>query len=408
VASDSETEDTFEVDLGVAGNSTIHADFTSYSLTSDFTTPTDAWHVTVVDTESPADLRRLWRPLVPVRVYVGGFQQLIGRVDITRGNGANSALTVRGRDYLADLIAAGSLDPTVTFKKGEKLADAIVKVTKPWGITRIVERGFNDQRFHLTGGTSTFADAPEHTHEGETVENYRADYNEAAWNVIDRITARAGLMAQPASQREELALVAPEYRQSPMYELRRPGNVKIGAAERDWSSVPTFTLSQGRGATDSGHTPGMYAGVSTFGDDSVSDIGRNTEVRRIAYGSGADFLVVDSRFDPKVSKAGQGELLYRPLFYRDRDALNQKQLDRGLRRMVSERMRDTLVYTCSVQGHRDPESGALWAVDTIASVRDEIEDVDEVLWIKERTFNYERRGGPTTDLTLIRPSSFVL
>ena len=56
---------------------------------------------------------------------------------------------------------------------------------------------------------------------------------------------------------------------------------------------------------------------------------------------------------------------------------------------------------------QDVIAGATWAVDTIAQVEDGIEDVNEPLWIQQRTFANDG-SGPTTRLVLIRPDSLAL
>ena len=99
--------------------------------------------------------------------------------------------------------------------------------------------------------------------------------------------------------------------------------------------------------------------------------------------------------------------IYKPLFFRDKTAKNQEQIEAAVARALAEKLRETLVYTGAVRGHVDPTSGAVWTVDTLCHVRDEIEDVDEVMWISERTLTNDG-SGPVTELTLVRPESFVL
>jgi prophage tail gpP-like protein len=138
-------------------------------------------------------------------------------------------------------------------------------------------------------------------------------------------------------------------------------------------------------------------------------VGAVAECQRIITSSDGVVVVREKRFDPRARDTtvfGFDFPVYKPLYFKDRDSRNQEQLDYSVRRMVAEKLRDTLVYTCTVRGHVDPVSGALWGTDTIAHVYDEVEDVGEPLWIHDRTL-YNDGSGPRTDLTLFRPGSYL-
>src|SRR5687768_292891 len=104
------------VELELTGD-VVEGPFESYSINSEFMTPTDGWEFVVFCPEEadPAELRRRFRPLQPVRLFIDGQQQVIGRIDRISGHGQSGrSLKVEGRDYLAD-VCDGSFDPSLRF-----------------------------------------------------------------------------------------------------------------------------------------------------------------------------------------------------------------------------------------------------------------------------------------------------
>jgi prophage tail gpP-like protein len=107
-----------------------------------------------------------------------------------------------------------------------------------------------------------------------------------------------------------------------------------------------------------------------------------------------------------ADQVAQGAL-YRLLVYRDENARTAEQIEAAARRCVAERLKDTLYYHATVKGHADPRTGAIWTVDTMVNVDDDVADVHEPLWIESRTLRFGS-GGAETDLVCWRPESFTL
>jgi prophage tail gpP-like protein len=131
---------------------------------------------------------------------------------------------------------------------------------------------------------------------------------------------------------------------------------------------------------------------SNYSDELASILSDATTSKRIKSG---EFLE-----DPR--------LLYRLHTYEDQQAKTRDQLESSSLRRLAELLKPTLRYTCTVQGHRDPHSGSLWAVNTIAEVSDDIEQVQEALWCVSRTFRFTAGSGRTTQLEFWRPSTFQI
>jgi len=391
----------------------------SYRLESSFLVPTDRWEVVVYSHTDPAFLRRRFRPWVPVILHINGQPQLRGRIETTEGVGDSGAqLRVSGYDYLYDL-SSGGVDPSLRFSDQMTCEQAILSILKPYGIAKIDGEGYDRARKLLTGKANThvgkrskkISDAKRRAIQ---LRGYKADYDEGASELANRVAARHGLMLQPSVDRDTICLVSPDYDQEAHWTLRRSpadgGQVVTASAKRDWSQVPTVTIAVGRGG-DAGNTiGGLRFEKGTFGEESLlPSLAKNAEIIRIVHGEGFDDpLTIPFRFNPKHAAPGNVGLVYRPMFFHDRDSRTQDHLEAVTRRMVSEKVRATLEYSCTVQGHADLKTGAVYGIDTIGRVLDGVEDVEEELWVTERTFYNDGNSGPMTDMQLIRPDSFLI
>lgn len=476
----------------------------SYRINTQYTTPTDGWEFTVYSEDDPRGLRRRYRPFQPVKLFIGGRQQVIGRIDRITGAGeSGSLLKVQGRDYLADLVDS-TVDPSFQVKKSQDIGAFLLELLKPWGITTVFGN-FNLTR-NIASGRKPFTKDPAKHYKSAKLEDTKASENQGVFDFANTVVARQGFVILPAGTRDAICVDSPNYEQAPLYSLSRPGNIVKATADRNYTGLPTVVLARGRnggstpgqqsaggqvgkpaitpaagtpggsqfaanpandvqgtgrradqprpqfaarpendvqgtgrrdgqprtqfaanpqndvqgtgrrddaapaaGPSKAGPTSGGKGRFGTFDETGVSPIGRMLEVQRCITSDEGIIVVREQRFDPKVRERtvyGFDFPVYKPLFYRDRDSRNDEQLDNSVRRVIAEKLRETLTYTVTVRGHIDPVSGATWTVDTIAKVHDEIEDVDELLWIAERTFSNDGDGGPVTELVLVRPGSY--
>lgn len=381
--------------------------FLSYRLSSNYMIPTDEWEFVVYSDSDPFMLRRIWRPLQPVKIYVSGNLQVIGRIDDIEGVGeTGAALKVSGRDYLADIVDS-TVDPTFQVKTGQDIGSVLLELLKPWGITTILG-SFNLTRNILTGKRPYFGD-PERSFQAASLQDFKAEENQGVFEFIMKILARHGFMLLPGGTRDSVVVDAPNYLQDPSYSLTRPGNIISAPARRSYRNVPTVTMARGRGGDASSGSKNEFA---TFDKsrNAPSSIGLVPEVQRCITADNDVIAVRETRYDPKRGDNtvyGFNPPVYKPLFYRDKDARDQAQLERSVRKMIAERLRDTLTYPVTVRGHKDPETGTAYAVDTIGNVSDTVEDVQEKLWCMDRVFVNDG-SGPKTELQMLRPESYVL
>lgn len=377
--------------------------FESYSLTSDFTTPCDAWDFTVGRPEDPASLRRFYQPLMPIEIYIDDRLQLVGRIDATEDSGASS-LRVKGRNFIADL-SDPNVDPGIAIKADDTLSSALERIFAPWGVT--VTSDGNDSLRNVQTGATTRGGAARRDLEQQSVkklklEPLKPEYGEGAFQFANGIVARHGLTIQAGRERYTLALCSPNYDQEPLYTLKFGvgGNIIDRSASRDWSQVPTVSTLICDGATK-GRKVRDEVQLPSLGQASPNSLGEVPEIYRIIERANVYDEVV------KTGDRAPAGSLYRPVFFRDDKSRNLEQLRAAAYRMLSERILSTLTYSCTVVGHTDRDTGLTYAVDTMAYVADDVSDVFEPMWIKARTFRMDS-GGARTELELIRQGSYVL
>lgn len=426
-------EERLTVELEKTGETTDR--IKSYRISSDYLVPSDEFEFVVFDEEDPVGLRRKFQPLQRVKLYINGQVQLIGRIDGTEGVGDSGAsLRVHGRDFIGEIVD-GDADPSVRFAEGTDLGSAILDIVRPFGIDTLVG-SYNLTRNILTG-KNVHTGQPAREFTAAKLSDYKIEADNGAFDAANKIVARHGFTIQSGGARNILAIVEPLFGLSPLYKLNKPGNVLRGTAKRDYADVPTVTIVTGRtkkqkltgGEKLDAHLEAEAIAIATgsveaevpqhklvpilldvpsFGERAPNEIGRFPEVKRI---TGIDENVpeiFDARVDWKTGAPPSPHgILYKPHYYEDKESKTPEQLARALRRQLAERLKDTLVYSCTVRGHKDPVSGAMWSVDTVVEVFDEVEDVVENLWILSRTFSNDG-SGPKTELKLIRGGSIAL
>ena len=169
--------------------------------------------------------------------------------------------------------------------------------------------------------------------------------------------------------------------------------------DRDWENVPTYVAMRSRRVTAEQDAKGESFSLSPVGESEDVALWSVEECRRILSVAGAKADRI-----PK-GKTGDPTRLYVPVYYRDDDARTKEKLRNGARRFTAEHLRETLTCSLTLKGWDYKPTGATYAINNIAKFTDEVSDVDELLWISERTMTYS--GGETTQLSLIRPASYV-
>jgi len=369
-----------------------------YQLTSRFTQPTDSWSFTAYEDDDARrdDLFNL--ELEPVALSILGQPQVLGRIEVTE-SGEGLSRNFQGRDYLADL-AECHCDPRLILKEPMTVAEAIKYAAGPVGISR-VEADAEIKMRNVRTGKAIGGPAPD-DFRSLKLKDFKPRPGEGIYEFLGRVTTRHGTTMQAGTSRDTIVLAQPDYHQEVTFNLVRnlsgKGNTILsGKARRDYTSFPTLVL----GTTTTGVNVDLRNHVGKTLSLAQLQVNFNHEIIDIF-----DTHTIPYRVLP--GETTEAPKLYRLHHFRDTDARNAAQLDRSKARRYSELLKDLLIYRCTVRGHIDPVSGALYAVNTMALVRDEVERVKEPMWIQGRTFKYSKPEGATTDLELWRPGSFQL
>jgi hypothetical protein len=231
------------------------------------------------------------------------------------------------------------------------------------------------------------------------LQDLRPDGEQGCYEFLNRIAVRHGGTLQTTLKRTELNLVAPNYDQAPLYTLRRSrdggANRIIRAnAKRSFARFPTYTIVRGQG--------------SGSASDEKSPQNTTALIDSAALTPETQKVSVAGRVKPSPHGADANGKLYRLLYLHDQTATNKTQVNAAAFRAIWERLKDTLLYSATIRGHQDPDSGAIWSIDTIVDVQDEVAGVFEKLWIKKRRLGYDPKGGATTQIECWRIGTLQL
>lgn len=392
----------------IGGDSITFTDKISYEIRSDYTNSISSFSF-VVYREDAAKLRKDYPPLLPVTLYVDGRQQIIGRIDRVTSTGNGSALNISGRSYLAEMALANA-DPRTKFKKEDTLEQAMLKVLSVFGISKV--EGYAATRNLLSGKSGK-----DKANQFKTakLEDFKINPGQGAFEICNRIAARYGATIQPGINRNTIVLAEPNYEQAPLYELKRTptGNIINARADRDWSSVPSIVTAVGKQNTRIGSASivkNLEVSIPAIGENSPNKLHLVPEVQRILKKVTVESPELwDLPEYPPATHFGTDSsyFMFRPVYFEDKDSRNLEQLNRAVKRIIADKVQKTLTYSCTLLGNKDPKTGYTYAIDTMAHVVDEIEDINEVMWVKSMVLAHDDRGTVTT-LELIRPYCWVL
>lgn len=366
----------------------------TWSIDSAFLVATDAFEFEFV---AARDEDKDGLALAPVELFIDGQSMMHGRIDIPiMGDKGPSIVTVKGRDYLADLVES-DVDPTVSVAAGATLEDAILQACAPCGIVGVEGPEARQQ------ARTKAPQKPTKRPRKHQLKDSKPEPGQGVYDWSNRILARHGLTMQPASDPSRIVLQAPNYSQDPMGRIVRrdyynPGNVVRGVATRDFSKFPTYALFTGRQGAP------KEASSRTKNQWDLSNVAKGFSAE--LYDILQQWTVAGRRL-PKNRSALIPRALYRLLYFRDEKATTQEQIDASALRAVAERLKDTLRYEVTLHGLINPDTGYYWAVDTIVEVDDAVTRINEKLWVASRKFAFDGER-LTTTLECWSPGSFQI
>ena len=366
----------------------------TWSIESDYLISTDAWSFDFVS--ATADDRSALE-LMPVELYLDGRLQLAGRVDVTRKGKSGKVVSVSGRDYIADFVE-GQVDPSVKIAEGDRLDQVILQVLKPYGVVAIEEP---ERLTTERTGKPPSNKLPKLVK--ADMQNNRPQPNSSAYQYCNHVLARHGYTLQPSVNRSLVSIEYPNYLQSPVVDIvrlegGRGGNVIESEAVRDCSSFPTYA---------------KFIGSAGKAVETASATKHEWSLHAIAPGLAEDIRQVVTkwcwnglRLPKNAPNMAKGEL-YRLMTFQDKLAKTPAQIACGVTRAAFDQLKKSLSYEVRLFGTKDPKTEVTYAINTMATVADDIADVHEMLWC----YSCHRQGGDdgcTTAMKFWRPGSYQI
>jgi prophage tail gpP-like protein len=367
----------------------------SWWIDSEFLTSTDAFQFEYVEADEPELLQGL--ECQPVTLTVGESPQLVGRIDETTIGDKGACVTCDGRDYLADILES-NIDPLVTITEGMTLQAACKLMCSPNGINLVLGDA-SVMRNARSGRNPRTGKAPP-DFLALKLQDLKPESELGVYESLNKLLARHGCTGQPTLKRNELNLVAPNYDQEPLYRVVRSrkqggGNRIIsGVARRSFARFPTYTIVRGQetGAAKDEKSPKNTTAL-------IDSAALTPETQKVS---------VKGRVKPSPHGADPTGLLYRLLYIHDKTAQTKTQVNAAAFRAIWDRLKDTLLYSATLRGHQDPDSGAIYTLDTVIDVQDEVAGVAEKLWIHKRKLGFDAKGGATTQIKCWRLGALQL
>jgi len=376
----------------------------SYEITSDLTTPADAFSLTVPMTgtyDQRRDVIRAMREGVRISVYISAEPdagttvealQMTGVIDnlsVTGGRGG-TVLRIQGRDN-GGLLTSAMVDPRLAVTSSTRLVALIGDLISDFGMEVVTDTALARQeltgmsqsesasalgRARARSGGSTSARAAARARRGHggltrpevervSVRDARPRMRETVWEFIDRHCRRFGVMCW-VDARGRLVIGAPDYDQEPIMRLVRtlaptaeePNNILEGGSTERWD--------------------GLSSEVTVYGRAHGQD------------GSRSRF--VGHATNPNVD-------VHRPVVIHDPSCRTTEEAQRRANEELGRQREDAFFLEYDVPHHG--QGSRLYAIDTVLDVLDEEAAVEGLFYVVGRTFTCSRQEGAKTRLRLV-------
>jgi prophage tail gpP-like protein len=225
---------------------------------------------------------------------------------------------------------------------------------------------------------------------------------ETAYGVCDRVINRLGLGLR-CNVDGVMLLVKPDYSQDPSYTLVQDfKNTTKGDRILDGMSIldsnkGQFSECVVRGQrSDSGDQtqaslPAARLGIGGFRPESAP----YAKIPLTTLDKGRHTYSSDQSVAP-----------YKPKFFHEKTIRDAKRAASIGKLIMGLKAKDAFVVTCEVDGFLSRE-GLVWSINTVARVVAEAAEIDQNMWIAERTLHQDRNGGQKARLTLIPLNSLI-
>ena len=385
----------------------------SYRFNSHFLTPTDAFSLTVAGSSLDPRTEVGLVNGASVLLRVEGCTQAAGYIDTVERDASTNGGTewsIEGRDYIGQAVDAG-IDPRTQFKDTEHLSDFLKRIYTPFGWSeesQFVVDASADQE--IKTGRKLTKPRPPAKHPRKTkIPQLKPNPGEGAHEFGMRVAKRFGLTIWPSADGRTLIVGKPYFDQDATYRLvrrntnTRDNNILAGRAQFSIVDQPSYIVADGvGGGNEFGKSKLKCIAFNPAVVTTVDDL--NATLAKYKGHKLLDFTKVEAAVRTMRNPRAK------PLFLHDENSKTPEELENFTRRSMMERVRKTLTYNVTVQGHGQLDEGGNitpWAIDHVVDVDDEVAGVQEPMWILGRTF-VKGPGGTFTELELIRLYSLDL
>lgn len=345
------------------------------------------WH-SEKDESTWKSIRRDVKLLTEVQVYIDDALQLDGKVERMKIHGGRDGamLVISGRDLSAACIDS-EVDPA-TKVKGMSVEDAIAEILSQ----------FPDLKFTVSCEAEAARDVAAFVRPGprgtsrrrrrrrKPLDQFRIRPGQKGWDLISEIANRAGclLWTGPCDEGTAVILDTPEQNADPLFSFYRKQNENGSFSSNLLATDHEFTVA------------GIPTAITTMRH--AGGAGDLVSARHTGY----NLDVTESPF------VVPGNEFWNQRYIDTRKMRTYDDVNRAAQRIVAQANRSFRSYGVRVQGCG--QDGKLFAVNTIARLRDDLEypALDENMLITHVSFSISRKGGSFSDITMVPPGLVVV
>lgn len=348
----------------------------SYEISQSMRTPSDAFSLS-----RPFD-RAAWdllRPDRPIKVLIDEVVVLTGFIDDSEksDNGADSIM-ISGRDKVGRLVQESA--PSVSYK-GLTERDLIARVAAPWFTAVTNSNARNRKLVRGRGRQAAVGDEPIRldTRGGTTIEP-----GQARWAVIEELLRQSGHLAWSSGDGRELIVGLPNYNQAIQWSIFHPSDASVRGIE---GNALAFGIKRSTGD--------RYSRIVVVGSGAGTDAN---------YGASVSSRYGEAKDNP-LTPDGDGTTFSAPKrLVMVEDVQSRAEAVSIAKREMARRALDSLRINATLPLHGQVLSGArraLFALDTMARVEDEVTGLAGAYLIDSLQFTGSRQAGQQTRLSCI-------
>ena len=398
--------------------------WSSYTIDSEFLTPSDGATFTCGDEDAVYDLSPKLLPGTVVQLEVNDAvvaTMIVDGQNVAHTPNGGTVLTVECRDPMGRLVDA-TVDPLFVFAAGMTLADLFAKLAAPLGYTTFS----NSDAFRKAivaktpppSGTSApatpaagapastllveaSAAAPPLTSYG--LQQAKPHEGEGVFAFLARHCKRFGLWLWSDSLGSTIIVGSPNYSQDPLYSItNRAGDGAFYDSirvERTTKEQPSLIIATGHGAGGAfDHAALKSAAVHELvALDADGNIVSDVKAILAAH-KGCRLAPVDPTLRRYGTGANWSRKKHWAIFLHDQESKTPDHLENFVQREMGERQSHSFSIHVTAGGHT--RNGHPWCINTIATVDDDVLNIHDTFWIRQVTFR-KTVEGTYTDLVLI-------